>query len=187
MIVLLRGASGSGKSFIAREAMARAGGMDKALKLPLGPYRKVGAYIWDKAKLTVIGRYDEATGGCDAQTWPGAPDEQEALITAEARRGQNVLFEGLLVGSWGKPRLKRLHAADGLTVILLATTIDECLASIYARREAAQSPNPFNEIHTRNKHRSLIVTTKNNRKIGLNALTLPRAEAMAKTMELLGL
>lgn len=187
MIVLLRGASGSGKSFIAREAMARAGGMDKALKIPLGPRRKVGAYIWDKARLTVIGRYDEATGGCDAQTWTGAANDQEALIVAEALRGQSVLFEGLLVGSWGKARLRKLDAAGGLAVILLATTIDECLASIYARREAAQSPNPFNEIHTRNKHRSLIVTTRNNRKIGLNALTLPRAEAMAKTMELLGL
>jgi len=215
-VVLLRGTSGSGKTWIAEQVIATCGGLAAAQQVKLGnpdenPSKwKTGAYVWKAPPVTLIGRYDATCGGCDALNWSGAADDVERFAIQQAKMGQNVLFEGLMVSSYGVERLKRI---PGLTVVYLATPLDDCLASENKRRATRDAlrhakhaaevalrlskgrkppkpldpAKPLNEENTRAKHHTLLVTNKSNRAKGVKVEELQRPEAHARVMELLGL
>jgi hypothetical protein len=185
-IVLIRGTGGSGKSYIAMQVIARLGGTSAGTTLPLGPKGKIGAHVWQTPPVTVVGRYEGFDcAGCDMLNgWPHAPDDVCALINAEAARGQNVLWEGITVSSYGQPRLLAMR---DLTVVQLTTPVEMCLEAVRARRLAKGNAKPLDEYHTRRKHRGLYTTSKNNLKLGIKVEMHSRETALPRVMELLGL
>ena len=215
-VVLIRGTSGSGKTWIAEQVIARCGGMEFADAARLGDPSedpstwKTGAYIWSDPPVTVMGRYDATCGGCDTLSWKGAADIVEAFVLDQVQKGQNVLLEGLMVSSYGVERLKRI---PDLTVVYLTTPLEVCLDSVKARRavrnaareakhtalvEARRKANrkppkplepakPLDETNTRAKHHTLLVTNKSNRRAGVKVEELGRAEAHDRVMELLNI
>lgn len=148
MIINIRGTSGSGKSTIVRDALgfgARTSFREPLRKQPLG-------YLISNpgraGNFCVLGHYESACGGCD--TLPGY-DRIFELVREGLGYAPNVIFEGLLVSEEVK-RTRQLHA-DGfdVRVILLETPVEECLASIRARREARGDARPLKEDNTRNR------------------------------------
>jgi len=192
-IVLIRATSGAGKTFIAEQVIARAGGLAKAHTIALGPPDKpqakwkTGAYVWDEPPLVLMGRYEAACGGCDTLNWRGAADDVEAVIMDQAISGRAVLLEGLMVSSYGVERLKRMNSIAPLTVVYLTTPLADCISSVKARRAAIGNTKPLNEDNTRAKHHTLTVTNRSNRKEGIVVEELGRDAALPRVMELLGL
>jgi hypothetical protein len=167
--------------------VARLGGFAVATTIPLGPKGKVGAYIWQNPPVTLMGRYEAGgCGGCDMLNhWKSAPDDVCRVIHTEAARGQHVLWEGIIVSSYGQ---KRLLAMPDLTVVQLTTSVEVCLDAVKARREAkGKNDKPLDEYHTRRKHRGLFTTSNNNLKRGIRVEMHSRETALPRVMELLGL
>jgi hypothetical protein len=189
-VVLIRGTSGSGKTWIAEQVIAKCGGVATAQTVKLGdpikPYEKwkTGAYVWKVPPVTVMGRYDATCGGCDTLSWKGAADVVEEFVVDQVRQGQSVLLEGLMVSSYGVERLKRI---PGLTVVYLTTPLETCLDGVNQRRIARGAKKPLNEHNTRAKHHTLLVTNKSNKMAGVKVEPLDRPAAHARVMELLGL
>jgi hypothetical protein len=189
-VVLIRGTSGSGKTWIAEQVIAACGGIKESLQIKLGDPRKpeskwkTGAYIWRDPPVTVLGRYDATCGGCDTLSWKGAADVVEKFVIDQAMNGQKVLLEGLMVSSYGQERLKRI---PGLTVIYLTTPLDLCIEGVNQRRQARGAVKPLDETNTRAKHHTLLVTNRSNKREGIKVEELGRAEAHARVMELMGL
>jgi hypothetical protein len=187
-VVLIRGTSGSGKTWIAEQVIERCGGLAKSAQRKIGDPKKerekwkTGAYIWRVPPVTVLGRYDATCGGCDSLSWKGAADAVEAIIHEQVAEGQNVLLEGLMVSSYGVERLKRI---PGLTVVYLTTPLMECIAGVNKRRKERGAKKPLDETNTRAKHHTLTITNKSNRLAGIKVEELSRPEALARVMELL--
>jgi hypothetical protein len=139
-IVNIRGTSGSGKTTVVNRVMELLREREKVEKDTLlwlemgGKQRVVGHRI---GPVFVAGRYSTTCGGCDTMSWKGAADDVCALVLAQAAQGP-VVFEGLMVSGWGTGRLKDLWEAAGrnLHVIQLTTPLEDCLASVQARRAA---------------------------------------------------
>lgn len=148
MLINIRGTSGSGKSTIVRNVMA------------LYPERIPHMEIWrkqplyyvlnrpDGKSLRVIGHYSSACGGCD--TIGLGFDFIYDLIHEAVAQNQDCLFEGLLLTS-DVTRCVALKEVDKLIVVALTTTLEECLASIRARREARGKTDPLNPKNTESK------------------------------------
>jgi hypothetical protein len=195
MIIMLRGTSGSGKTYIVNRVMERLGQHDDTLGLidtsMKKPANKLAGYYWcscpDILPLSVIGRYDVTCGGCDTLSWPGAPDDIERLVKQQSGQG-NVLLEGLMVSAWGGDRLRRL--GPDLTVIHLNTSLEDCLAAVNARRaergaRLGKDLGLVNPHNTTKKHAGLIGSSKKHAREGLRIVHLDRAAALARTFELL--
>lgn len=186
-IVTVRGTNGSGKTYIAQQLITRLG--RHASTLPLGPAGKLGGYVWEHpAKVTVLGRYETATGGCDGFTWLNAADEIEGLLLTQWQAGYNVFLEGLVVGAWALERYKRISRLTdkSLVIIDLATSLDDCIASVMSRRAARGNDKPFSPKNVIDKHRALATKTRNLGFAGLPPIKLDRGAALAKVCELMG-
>lgn len=188
MIILYSGTSGSGKTFIVNRVMERLGAHDETLTF--GPKRKLGGYVWHAPAVTIMGRYDATCGGCDSLSWKGASDDIERAVV-EQRLGysRRVILEGLLVGTWGIPRLGRL-VKSGLIVVHLTTPVEECVASVEARRAAravvaGKELKPFNPDNTVGKHHGLLSVLPARRAAGIPVECLSRQEALDYTLKAL--
>lgn len=184
-IVLLSGTSGSGKTYIAEQVMAALGPPERTL--PLGPRGHPGALVWPG--VTVMGKYTTACGGCDALSWKGASDDIERVVAEEVGRGQRVLLEGLMVGTWGVPRMLRLVPL-GLVVVQLATPADECVAAIERRRAqralaAGREATPLDPSNTVGKHAGLLSVLPRRLQAGIAVELLDRDAALARVRELI--
>lgn len=194
-IVLFCGTSGSGKTHAARAVIAAAQAASGEPRVaPLGPQGRPGALVWEGVALTVLGRYDATCGGCDAQSWKGAADDQELLALTEWGRGHAVLLEGLMVSTWGMPRLQRIHGAtDGhLHLLHLDTDLQTCLDSVQARREeraraAGREATPLDPENTTSKHTGLARGFQQRGAAGLHVEAVSRQTIVPRALELLGL
>jgi len=186
MIVLLSGTSGSGKTYIVEQLLAALGPHDETFTL--GPRNKHGGYIWSARGVTIMGEYTAACGGCDRLSWKGGADDIERVVVAQHALGRKVVLEGLLVGTWGVPRMTRLVPL-GLHVIQLATPVDVCVAAVDARRlaratAAGKALVPLDPANTVGKARGLLSVLPLRRKAGIPVELLGRDEALTRVREL---
>ncbi len=142
MIVNIRGTSGTGKSYLARELMGLYTGpklifKEKGRKQPIG-------YTFARPKkdgpsLAVIGHYETPCGGTDTIS---GYEQIYKLIVAAHKHGNDVLYEGLLLSGDVK-WTGRLHQEGfPLFVLALFVDIDVCIASINKRRWAKNPDKP---------------------------------------------
>lgn len=149
MIINIRGISGSGKSTLVRKIM---GLYDRKLPMkekqpstrraPIGYLcSRVGTqYGLMEKHLAVIGHYESACGGAD--TIHGY-DILYPLIFEAAKPGNHVIYEGLLISGDVKNTqnlLSNINALDPpieLRNVALRVPLEECMASVTARRVAA--------------------------------------------------
>lgn len=185
-IVTVRGTNGSGKTYIAQQLMAKLG--KHTSTLALGPKGKLGGYVWQQPPVSIIGRYETATGGCDPFTWTNAADEIEGLALTQWGAGYNVFLEGLVVGAWALERYKRISrmTEKNFVIIDLTTSLDDCIASVKARRDMRGNDKPFDPRNVVGKHRALASKTRNLGFAGLPPIKLDRAGALAMVLETMG-
>ena len=188
MIIILRGTSGSGKSYIVYQAIAALGPHDETFTL--GPKNKLGGYLWHGPRVAVVGRYETACGGCDAFSWPGAADEIAARCRELETAGYRVILEGLLVSEWGVKRLAAL--GQDLAVVHLKTDLKDCLHAVQDRRDArakakGTEASPLNPNNTTRKYNAFISNTRRQRAYGIKIEELDRDAARERVFELLEL
>lgn len=189
----VRGTSGSGKSTVARQIMAL---YERSEPVHVEGRKRPIQYVLKGVDsghpdLAVIGHYETACGGCDTiskdDTGRGnSADRIFGLIQENLDAGRDVLFEGLLV-SGDVTRCRKLRD-DGydLTVVALDLTVEECLASVRARRLARGNEKPLKEDNTRRTFDRVRKTLPKLRAGGVPVLELGRAEAAARIATILG-
>ena len=170
-IINIRGTSGSGKTTLARSLMEVKGGFERhhveGRKRPI-------AMVSQKANLAIIGHYDTPCGGAD--TIPSY-DWTMQVIRSYADQGYNVLYEGLLLAADVK-RITGLHEAGyKLVVVHVDIPLEDCLASVNARRRAknpeAADVNPRN---TESKYKSVKTSMTKMEELGIETFTGNREE-----------
>ena len=133
LILNLRGTSGSGKSTIFLEVMNRIGCVE-ILRNSTG---KIQGYLLE-GNIRVVGRYETATGGCDALAHVpkgfNTMDPIEELVREWAPLG-HVLFEGLIVSNvfsrW--LRLSQELGRGSFIWAFLDTPLEVCIQRVYQR------------------------------------------------------
>lgn len=199
-IVNLRGTSGSGKSHIVREIMAQYPTHVKefhpARKQPLAYVCHKGLSLIERhPPLYVLGHYETACGGADTisrvlkfddGTELGGLDLVYYLIHKAADKGMDVIYEGLVVASDWR-RCADLKDKHRLLVVGLTTPIEQCIASIQARRDARGDERPLSFKNTTQKFKALITQRQHFRANGVDFRPLDRVAAMAACFDHLGL
>lgn len=186
MIIILRGTSGSGKTYIVQQVIKALGPHDETVTL--GPKAKLGGYKWNAQRVAVVGRYETACGGCDAFSWPGAADEVAELAQQLETQGYAVILEGLIVSAWATARLTSL--GPDLHTIHLTTSLEDCLRAVNTRRAErfaakGQPATPVNPENTTRKHAGLFGCTRRQREFGMAVEELDRDAARSRVFELL--
>lgn len=185
MIVQLRGTSGSGKSTLARQIMEK----HPDLK-PVHVTGRKQPILMRGPRLSVLGHYNTACGGCDTI---GTMDEIYDRVRQEHARGNNVLFEGLLISSEYRRTLE-LHKDLGcLHLIHVQIPIEDCLESIMQRRRTAAEKRgkPLDEVkqvkpdNTVSKHKQTDSCMRSFIEDGVPCFTGDREECMREALRLL--
>jgi hypothetical protein len=190
----LRGTSGSGKSTIVRELMARYATKEAQFRLGRKQPLSYKLYREEGAPLFVVGHYEQPTGGADSIS-DGMNFIYE-MIHKALEEQFDCVWEGLVVAS-DVTRCANLKDTTKLLVIELSTPIDVCLEGIRSRREikaAARSAakgkdlpakpvDPTNTIAKMFQLRPQRIRFKN---AGVDFRYLNREEAMRATLEHFG-
>lgn len=168
VIINVRGTSGAGKTTLINEILGQ-----YPVKTPVViPGRKQPLYYILSGRegqpdLALLGHYESPCGGCDTIgkwipdiTPPRIIDGEEpnsyhltfGLVRKFIAEGKDVVFEGLLLS--GDVRHTKALYTDGLAlqVVCINIPVDDCIASVKARRTAAGNTKEFNEKNTRDKH-----------------------------------
>ena len=192
MIINIRGTSGSGKSTLMRSVMDH-----YASRVPVhvaGRKRPLYYKLWQghgcndlsAPDLIVLGHYDTACGGCD--TIPTTDMTYDLVLEAHYMLGAHVLYEGLLISSDAQRTIDLMHnvGQSQLLVVELATTLEECLASVNARRAArdAELP-PVDPKNTTAKWKGVQSSGAKLRDAGVPYEVLDRDAALARVLEVL--
>lgn len=127
MIVNVRGNSGSGKSHLVRSLMDLTSFEQFFVD---GRRRPMGYRLDFDRPLTILGHYETPCGGCDTL---GSFNEIFRWVRAEAERGRDVLFEGLLISEESR-RTIELSRNFEVVVALIDMLPEECLSWINLRR-----------------------------------------------------
>lgn len=186
VIINPRGASGAGKTELARRVMAMygwPGGVEPVYRD--GRRRPLCCRLPHPGggrPLIVLGHYEVTSGGCDTI---GDLDEIFRLAGDYASRGHDVLFEGLLV-SHDHERSARLAEAHELHVLHLSTPLDQCLRQVVARRRARRDVRPLISRTTAAQHASVAEACDRLRRCA-NVETVAFPRALLRVRELLGL
>lgn len=187
-IINIRGTGGAGKSTLVRRVMDC-----YASKYPNYAEKRSRplSYRLDNGRgvtpLYVPGHYETPTGGCDTLD---SLDQVFDLVTRANQLGFNVLYEGIMPAD-DVSRTVALSKTSRLTVILLTTTIEDCLASIRTRREEkaqtfGKEVKPLNEKNTRARHESHKRHIGRLMDSGVTCKRLDREMAFLHCRELLG-
>lgn len=181
MIVQIRGTSGSGKSHIVREVMAR---FPERQEVYREGRKQPIYYLLDNGirPLVVPGHYNRPCGGCDTIK---TNEETFGIVAAAHLAGRNCLFEGIMAQdaalSWMEPIKELPHLIIGLT-----TPIEECLAGIQQRRDARGDTRPLNPNNTVNRARSQERALDKLSGLGFKVERLSREEALSRVKMVLG-
>ena len=193
-IINIRGTSGSGKTYLVREVMARATvACDNMVPIlvtgehPVRGSEIVVGYDYPRAGLTIVGNYGANCGGCDKFSWKGAADWVQQKVAEIAYSGRNVIFEGLMVSSWSFHRFQVMGFTAPVKVFVLSTPLEECLASVRERRLAKGNTDELNPESTTSKYNSILSMGHKHRDAGLDVEFLSRGAALSRCCELLGL
>jgi len=182
MIIQVRGTSGSGKSTLVKNVLAvahrRTPFKEEGRRQPIGYLAsyEVGPTI------AIPGHYETACGGCD--TVPSMDKVFDLVVKSAAMPGvTHVLFEGLLASEEVR-RTVELHKAfpGQLRVLQLTTEVEDCLASIRARREARGDARPLKEGNTRNRVAVIDRACVRLREAGVAVIRADRDDAAAHLM-----
>lgn len=183
MMINLRGTGGSGKSTIVRKVMesftSRTPAFQTSRRQPI-------SYLLQRngvPDLRVLGHYETACGGCDTIT---SPDRVYELIEESYRAGENVLFEGIIIGDDVR-RLVELHRKTKVKVIALNTPMADCLAGIQARRDERGDERPLDPKNTVSRNERLKKIMSRLRDSNVDATWMNRADALFTCLHELGL
>lgn len=191
-ILNIRGTSGSGKSHLIREVMARYGAREpyriEGRKQPLG-------YMCHRQQhgkpLFVMGHYETACGGCDTITQ--GYNYIYGFIRNTIEQGYDVIYEGLIMQN-EMARAVQLHTdyPGQFTVILLNTPLAECIQSVVARRQEradkrGKEPAPFNPANTEGSFKSTLNQRPRFKDAGVDFRHLSREDALRDVLSILGL
>lgn len=154
MIINIRGTSGTGKSTLVRNIIALYGAQTKyhlsGRKQPIGYTYK---HPNGGRDLAVVGHYETACGGCDTIA---SLDQIFSLVRQSHDAGMDVLFEGLLISADVNRTAQLHHDGMPLLVVALDLPLEECLASVNARRRAKRPDAPdVNPKNTESKHKGV--------------------------------
>jgi len=160
------GTNGSGKSTLIRKVLG-----DNPE--PLGDRK--GIKWTQSGDVAAAGWYKNACGGCDGIK---NMDTVEATV-AEMVEYQIpfVLYEGILICTMASIRRLDLFYGIKPTIIHLALTTEECIASVEARRKLAGNDEPLNPNNLLSKHRSVAQFAVNARAEGYEVLSMNREDA----------
>lgn len=184
-IINLRGTSGSGKTYIVKRIMelyaTKTPHMIERRKQPIG-YTLTRP---DGNPLFLAGHYEGACGGCDNLSQ--GLDYIYGLIHEATARGEDVMFEGLIVASdvLRCIELKQRHGHE-LMVIGLNTSLPDCLAGVQQRRDARGDTRPLSSKNTEAKFKALIPQRIRFKDAGIDFRLLDRAAALNACLGFLG-
>jgi hypothetical protein len=149
MIISLRGTNGSGKSTVIRALLSQCG--SKPIYGALG-HRLPEAYRLSvprvKTDTFLLGPYTTECGGCDRLI----PFELiPRLIENYAAKG-HVIFEGVIVASmYGQVGRLLERWGKQAVLLMLETSLDECVARVRGRRSGRGDTRVFDPSHLARK------------------------------------
>lgn len=192
--VNIRGTSGSGKSTVASRLIERLvldGHENEQVKAVLGGRERVAGH--QVGPVFFLGKYATDCGGVDSMSWKGAADDICDLVHHKLQFG-HVVFEGLMVSSWGTGRLLDLWERCGKSVhvLMLTTPLEECLRSVNLRRQRraealGKEYSPVNPENTTAKYHGSLKGAENLIKRGMSTVQMvDRDAAYATARSLLG-
>ena len=182
MIIQIRGTSGSGKTHLVKQVLTHYSQRED--HFTTGRRRPLYTTWAGKAprRLTTLGHYDIPCGGAD--TISGF-DTIFGLVNQAEDRGEDVLFEGLILTGDNKRIIACAKAHSNHLIVSLNTPLEVCLAQINARRAARGNNTPVSPVNTQKKwgeetrHRAKMISA------GVNIQVLTPAEALFKIIEAL--
>lgn len=146
LIVEVRGTSGSGKSWVIRQAMGAYDGWEKVY---LGKKRRP-LYYQHPSGILVLGHYETACGGGDSI---GSARAIYAVIDSLKSKPEVrvMLVESLLLSEDRKWTYQLVNDGNDVRVLFLTTPVERCIEQIKGRREEAGNEKPLKEDNTRNR------------------------------------
>lgn len=190
-IITIRGTSGSGKSTLARRIMElyphRESIHRGTRKNPLyyDFHRAKPGEVASGAPLRVLGHYETATGGGD--TISDGLDFIASLAQEGADAKMDVLYEGLVISSDFKRIVDFHNKGIPTLIVVLNTSLQECLDSVRERRAAKGNMTPLNPKATTEKHRAVTTMVPRFRAAGADVHHVSREEGFQLVRERLGL
>lgn len=140
IVIGIRGANGAGKTTVARRVMERA---PKQEEVPAGVYIPTWLPVVNCGKFVTVGSYKRVCGGADTIS------DYKGIFTgihALAVTGNNVLYEGVLVGTVFQPTVDLMMALQrdgvGIKLYCLNTSLEQCIENVNTRR-AAEGKGPL--------------------------------------------
>lgn len=186
-VINIRGTSGSGKSTLVVRLRQLYPIQDPVIDTVKDRAQTCG-YVMrpttsEGARETlVVGRYNERSGGCD--TLPNL-DVTYGLIRKWTEMKRHAVFEGIMA-SEEVTRAVVLSKGYRLVVIHLTTSLDDCLASIRARRLERGNDKTLNPANTTNRYKVVSRACDRLRAAGVEVVRLDREAAYNYARELLG-
>lgn len=186
MIINIRGTSGAGKSTIVNNVTDAF----PILEPVLTPGRKRPLYYLCRLApgefptLAIVGSYESPCGGCD--TIKTKAEAFELIKALYGKVAQHVLFEGLLISEDTGYTLDLDGVfPDDLLVALINLPVEECVASVNARRAAKRGPDApgVNPENTTRRHAVIARAVDKLHEAGVPTFTGSRAEVEALVLE----
>lgn len=188
MIINIRGTGGSGKTTIVRAVMDAYGVTDEmrmryavteeGRRRPVGyviPHPSIGS------SLFVAGHYEIECGGCDTIK---TLDILYTMLREQIAAGHDVLYEGIMA-SEDVTRAVTLNKENPIHVIVLTTTLDDCLAAINERRVRNGKSDPVNPRRTSDRYRAVARAGQRLKSAGVSVERLDRDAARDRVINLL--
>lgn len=158
MIVNISGTSGAGKTTLAKALLAQSLRAPEPTRVE-GRKRPMGMTFWlptTERPVHIVGDYEDGLLTCGCDTIKDV-ELVHRVILEHHEAGEHVVYEGLFVMNHTRgPQLVRA-AGKQLTVLLLTTTLVDCIASVNARRAASTgTPKPVNWDNVKINHKRAI-------------------------------